>query len=328
MPRVELSQGLHSSSAIAQALDGAHSVAFHGGLGAPLIPSAAGPWKKNISPETVSSFAHNAYTKSGLALVSDGNDSANLAKWIGEFFPNVPTAPLATSAPSNASTNYFGGEQRIPSTAGNAIVVGFPGSSALGTAGFKPEYAVLAELLGGQSHVKWSNGSSLLAKEVALIPGASASSQNNAYSDTGLFTVTLSGSTVGVRKAAYAAAETLRKVAGGQAAAEDVKKAVALAKFGAIEHAGDELIGTQLLSGKGAVKFADIAKAFDGVTEAQVKKVSLRALPPFCPCYKPRAMTKLFILFCYRPPLASSPVKPHLPLLATSMRSPSHRTLA
>lgn len=272
MPRVKLSQAAHSSSAIAQATDAAYSVAFHSGLGAPLIPAATGPWKKNISADAISAFAQNAYTKSSLALVSDGNDSTNLAKWIGEFFPNVPSnAPAKQAAPT--ATKYFGGEQRVPSTAGNAIVIGFPGSSVLGNPGFKPEHAVLAELLGGQSNVKWSTGSSLLAKAIAPLSDVSVSTKNDAYSDAGFFAITLSGSTAGVSKAAHATTETLKKVAAGQIVAEDVQKAVALAKFRAVESAGDELIGTRLLSGSSAVQFSDIAKEFNGVTEAQVKKV-------------------------------------------------------
>ncbi|PGH23144.1 hypothetical protein AJ80_02775 [Polytolypa hystricis UAMH7299] len=267
------------ASPATQAVESAHKVAFHRGLGNPLVPSPSAPVNQYLVAEGIAGYAEGAYAKPSIAIVSNGSNTTDVAKWVGEFFAEVPTA--ATSSPfapkAAQPAQYYGGEERIPSQAGNAIVIAFPGSNAFTTTGYKAEVAVLSALLGGQSTIKWSAGSSLLAKAASAFPNISVSTQNAAYADAGLLYVTISGAHAAtVSSAAGAVVETLKKVAAGEVAAEDVKRATALAKFRALESAqslytGIELTGEGLIHGGKAFQIAQVGQAIEKVSDAQVK---------------------------------------------------------
>ncbi|THC93514.1 hypothetical protein EYZ11_007005 [Aspergillus tanneri] len=260
------------------AVDAAHALAFHRGLGESITPSVTVPFEKYLSAEALSEYAQQAYAKSNIALIGSGPNSADLSKWVGEFFKELPSTGSSSQyklQPSTAS-KYYGGEQRISSKAGNAIVIAFPGSSAFGTSGYKPEASVLAALLGGESTIKWTPGFSLLAQATQGFSQVRASTQTHTYSDAGLFTITLSGKADQVASAGKNAVDLLKKVAAGEIASEDVKKATALAKFRALESAqsletGLEATGSALLSGSKPYQIGEIAQSIDGVTESQVK---------------------------------------------------------
>lgn len=77
--------------------------------------------------------------------------------------------------------------------------------------------------------------------------------------------------------------DALKKVAAGEVASEDIKKAVALAKFRALESAqnlgtGLEATGSALLSGGKPYQIGEIAQSIDAVTVAQVTDVSISYL--------------------------------------------------
>ncbi|KAM5444705.1 ubiquinol-cytochrome c reductase core subunit 1 [Microsporum ferrugineum] len=276
---VKFSQNAIAASPSAQALDAAHTLAFHQGLGNPLTIPASAPLKKYVSAEGVADFAQGVYTKPSIAVVSSGSNSAELSKWIGQFFTELPTTTASGKfAPATSQqTKYYGGEQRISSQAGNAVVIAFPGSSAYGTSGYKPELAVLASLLGGESSIKWSTGSSILAKATEAFPGVHVSTNQGAYTDAGLFHITVSGQTADrVSQAAKAVVEALNNVAAGNIAAEDVKKAIALARFRVLDvgsslTAGSEATGSALIHGGKSFSIAANAQDLEKVTEAQVK---------------------------------------------------------
>jgi len=260
------------------ALDGAHGLAFHRGLGDNITPSSSTPFEQYLSTEALAEFAKAAYAKPNIALVAGGPNSAEWSKWVAQFFVDLPTS-LGTSRfkPKEASpSHYYGGEQHIPSKSGNAIVIGFPGSSALGTPGYKPESAVLAALLGGETSVKWASGFSLLAKAANNFPRVRISTKNHAYSDAGLFAITVSGKADQVSAVSKNAVDAMKKVAIGDVASEDIKKAIALAKFRALEAAQNletslELTGLALINGGKPYQAGEIAQGFDRVTEQQVK---------------------------------------------------------
>ncbi|KAK2746233.1 ubiquinol-cytochrome c reductase core subunit 1 [Myotisia sp. PD_48] len=277
-PLLKLSQASFAANPTAQALDSAHTVAFHKGLGNSLTPSYS---TKNISAEGIADFAKGVYTKPSIAVVSNGANAAEVSKWVGQFFADVPAT--GNVSPSQQS-QYFGGEQRVPSQAGNAIVLAFPGSSAFGTSEYKPELSVLASLLGGQSSIKWSTGSTILAEAVESISGVQVSTKNAAYSDNGLFHITISGSSASsVAQASRKVVESLKKVAAGEVAAEDVKKAVALSKFRALDasqslSAGDEVTGSSLLYGGKPFSILGTAQSVEKVTDAQLKAAAKNLL--------------------------------------------------
>lgn len=262
------------------AIDAAHGVAFHRGLGTPLTPSQTTPYEKYLSGEALAQYAKDAYSKTNIALVATGPNSADVSKWVGQFFKDLPTGGASGQyklQPSQA-TQYFGGEQRIPSKAGNAVVIAFPGSGAFGTAGFKAESSVLAALLGGESTIKWTPGFSLLSQATKGFSHLRVSTQNHGYSDAGLFAVTLSGAASQISAASKNVVDALRKAAAGEVASEDIKKAVALAKFRALEsvqtlETGLQATGSGLVHGSKAYQIGEIAQALDGVTEEHVKKV-------------------------------------------------------
>ncbi|KAJ5908011.1 hypothetical protein N7495_000693 [Penicillium taxi] len=269
---LKLQQQAHSASSESIALDAAHGVAFHRGLGAPLTPSQSTPYEKYLSGDALAKFAQSAYSKSNVAVVSSVPNSAEVSKWVGQFFKDLPSAQ-ALSAPA---TKYFGGEQRLPSKAGNAVVIAFPGSSAFGTAGFKTESSVLAALLGGESSIKWTPGFSLLSQATQGFNFLKVSTKNIAYSDAGLFTVTLTGAPDQVSAASKNVVDALKKTAAGEVSSEDIKKAIALAKFRTLEsihtlETGLEATGSGLIHGSKAYQISEVAQAFDSVSEEQVK---------------------------------------------------------
>ncbi|KAJ5698277.1 Cytochrome b-c1 complex subunit 2 [Penicillium macrosclerotiorum] len=263
------------------ALDAAHGVAFHRGLGSPITPSQTNPYEKYVSADALAQFAQDAYAKSNVALVASGPNSAEVSKWVGQFFKDLPTGTASSQykvQPTEAS-KYFGGEQRIASKTGNAVVIAFPGSSAFGTAGYKAEASVLAALLGGQSTIKWTPGFSLLSKATQGFSQLNVSTQNLAYSDAGLFTVTLSGQADQVGAATKNVVDALKKAAAGEVSSEEIKKATALAKFRALEsiqtlETGLEATGSGLIHGNKPYQIGEIAQAIENVSEQQVKEVA------------------------------------------------------
>lgn len=312
------------SSAETVAVDAAHGVAFHRGLGAPITPSQSTPYEKYLSGDALAQFAQDAYAKSNIALVATGPNSADVSKWVGQFFQDLPTGASAGQYKLQASepTKYFGGEQRLPSKNGNAVVIAFPGSSAFGTAGYKPEASVLAALLGGESSIKWTPGFSLLSKATQGFSFLNVSTKNLSYSDAGLFTVTLTGAADQIGAASKNVVDALKKAAAGEVASEDIKKAIALAKFSALEsvqtlETGLEATGSGLVHGSKAYQIGEIAQALEKVTEQQVKDV----------CFKSLAFSNdSFILTnsFYRPPRLSFPERP---LSSASAMFTSFRTL-
>ncbi|UKZ56328.1 hypothetical protein TrVGV298_010164 [Trichoderma virens] len=255
------------------ALDNAHAVAFHSGLGAALNPSTTAPFQKYVNEEYVASFADVVYSKPNIAVVADGASSQALSKWVDQFFKGVPTAASSGQTLKTEASKYFGGEQRTSHTSGNAVVIAFPGSDA---AGSKPEIEVLATLLGGQSTIKWAPGFSLLSKATAGTPGLSIVSSNQSYSDAGLLTVQLSGAAASVRKAAEETVKALKAIAAGTVSKEDVAKAVANAKFNLLEKAQTRgssvlLAGTGLVHTGKVQDLVALTKSLDAVTADKLK---------------------------------------------------------
>ncbi|KAL2817233.1 Metalloenzyme, LuxS/M16 peptidase-like protein [Aspergillus cavernicola] len=262
----------------AVAVDAAHSLAFHQGLGESITPSAHVPYEKNLSTEAVAEFAKSAYAKSNIALVGSGVSSSELSKWVGDFFKGLPTAGTSGQyqPKSNAASKYYGGEQRISTKAGNAVVIAFPGSGAFGASAYKPAASVLAALLGGEPSIKWTPGFSLLGQATQGFSHIRATTKNYAYSDAGLLTISLSGKAEQVASAGKSAVDVLKKAAAGEISAEDIKKASALAKFRALESAqtletGLEATGSALINGSKPYQIGEVAQSVDSVTEAQVK---------------------------------------------------------
>lgn len=267
------------------AINSAHGVAFHRGLGTPLFPSSSVPLNKYIDEQSIKDFSRSAYSKSNIAVVANGADQQELTKWVSQFFGGVASG----GAVSGSATQYYGGEERIAHNGGNAYVIAFPGSSSF-TSGkeYKPEIAVLSALLGGKSSIKWSSGFSILGKATGAYPGASAATTHFSYSDAGLLAIQFTGSAKAIASAAKEAVKSIESIANGSISKEDFTKAVALAKFRALEEgqnveAGLVATGAGLVHGGKPFQIDEVSKSVEGVSAEKLKAVSfIRCLLENC----------------------------------------------
>jgi ubiquinol-cytochrome c reductase core subunit 2 len=266
LPSINAQIKQFTTNSAQQALEATHVAAFHRGLGEGQFAVI----KKYVSHTSVADYAKQAYNKSNIAIVGSGLAHGEVAKWTGEFFKDLSAGPALTSPASK----YYGGEQRIEKDAPAAFVLGFPGSAA-GTQ-FKPEFKVLAHLLGGKSQVKWTNGASLISQAIAPLVGVNAEANHLSYSDAGLLYVTVGGPEDKLVKAGEAVVGAIK--AAGSATKEQVEAAVKQAKFDVLAKAEDKQLGLEdvgqsvIHNGK-APQYNDAVKALEGVSHETIQKV-------------------------------------------------------
>ncbi|ROT43370.1 cytochrome b-c1 complex subunit 2 [Sodiomyces alkalinus F11] len=273
-------QGVAASNPAALALDAAHSVAFHHGLGSPLNLTSSVPTQPYLNESSIAEFAGAAYAKPNITIVADGASQAEVSKWVEQFFKASPVSSSTSLGLNTSPSKYYGGESRVSHTAGNSVVIAFPGSS-YGTP--SPETAVLAALVGGKSSIKWSSGFSMLSRTVGGLPGLSVSTASVSYSDAGLFTVQLTGSALAVRKAAEETVKALKAVAEGKVSKEDLTKAIAKAKFDVLEasegrNASMLLAGSSTLHTGKPIEIIDAIKPLESVTADKLKAAAQNLL--------------------------------------------------
>lgn len=270
-------QAAFDANVPALALDYAHAVAFHSGLGTPIYPTPAASYQRYLNEEYIASFADVVYAKPNIVVVADGASPDSMSKWVGQFFREVPATPSSGQTLKAEPSKYHGGEQRTGHIGGSSMVIAFPGS---GRNNAKPEIAVLAALLGGKPTIKWTPGFSLLSKATSGTSGLSVSATNLSYSDAGLLAIQLSGPAAAVRKAAEDTVKALKSVADGSISKEDVTRAVANAKFEAMEKIALR-DPSMLMAGSGVLHtgkpwdIAALAGGFDSVTADKLKSVRL-----------------------------------------------------
>lgn len=279
-PTVKLAQKALLGDVTQLAINSVHGVAFHRGLGEPLHPTSSTPLSKYLNAERIQAWSQAAYAKPNIAVVANGASHADLSKWVGEFFSDVSSSPPSdVPAIDTTPTKYYGGEERIAHDSGNTMILAFPGSSSFTGSSYKPELVVLAALLGGESSIKWSPGFSLLSRNTAAHPHAHISTSHAAYSDAGLLCISITGNANHIKAASIEVVKTLKSVAAGEVSNEDLKKAIASAKFTALESGeslatGVELTGAGLIYGGKAFQIDEVGKGIDSVSGDQLKKVS------------------------------------------------------
>lgn len=220
LPIVQTEAQSALSNPTALALDTAHAVAFRRGLGNSLYASAHSP----VSASDVQAYAQQAFAKSNIAVLGSGISTEKLQQAVQSAFGSGS----GSSSLSGGSTTYYGGEQRIAldSHSGSQPTMVI----AYGTTNASADLTVLPHLVGGESSIKWSAGSSPLSQAAAKVAGASARSFLIPYSDASLFGVVVAAPTsAGVATVAKDVVAALKSVNGAKD--EDVKKAVAKAKF-------------------------------------------------------------------------------------------------
>ncbi|WWD17132.1 hypothetical protein CI109_101569 [Kwoniella shandongensis] len=262
----------HASPSVL-ALDIAHSLAFRRGLGNSLYASPNYP----VTIDDVKSFAHTASAKSNIAVIGTGISTEALSSAVSSAFGSGSSP--AGSGLTGGATKYFGGEARLPldihgpPTALPTVVVAF-GSSSPATADLK----VLKQLLGGESSLKWSPGSSPLSQAAAKIPGASAKAFLLPYSDASLFGVVVTAPTSVQTKTLAEEVVNVIKAAAKGAKDDEVKRAVAKATF-ADAISSETLDG--LVSSVGPALFAGGAikpESFSSVSASSVSKAATELL--------------------------------------------------
>ncbi|KAL8963449.1 MAG: hypothetical protein Q9193_000281 [Seirophora villosa] len=285
IPIIKLGQKHILGNTAEMAVNSAHAVAFHRGLGTALHPTSSVPITKYLYHDDLKTFSQAAYAKPNFAVVANGTSHDELSKWIGEFFNDSPTAPPKGFPPIETKpSKYYGGEERIAHDRGNNMIIAFPGSGAYTGGHYNAAIAVLSSLLGGQSYIKWSPGFSLLARATAAQTQAHVSTRNISYSDAGLLTIAMGGNARDIREASIAIVEILKAISGGDIAKDDITKAKANAKFrtlsaGENTGTGLELTGAGLVQSGKASQLHGIADAIDGVTEDAVKKLEQSDAP-------------------------------------------------
>jgi ubiquinol-cytochrome c reductase core subunit 2 len=291
LPQLHLAHKRYLANTTEMAINSAHVLAFHRGLGTPTSFASTSPYTKYIHPETISYFSKLAYAKPNFAIVANGAKHDDLSNWVNQFFDDVPASVTVEGGLAcTEQSKYFGGEERIAHDGRNTMVIGFPGSSSFTGKFYKPEIAVLGSLLGGDSHIKWSRGFSLLGKAKAS-DETFVNTTSAIYSDAGLLYTVIKGSAKNVAETAKATVDVINKIASGEISKEDFTKAKAAAKFKELEYgqdlrAGLVLTGNGLVSGDKAYQIDEVAKAVDGVTEESVKAVS-----PALHCATKRVLT-------------------------------------
>ncbi|KAN0061622.1 ubiquinol-cytochrome c reductase core subunit 1 [Thecaphora frezii] len=260
------------------------------GLGASLFASPATP----VSHKDAVAYAKSTFAKNNIAVLGSGIESEKLSQLVAKHFGSLAESASVASAPAQ----YFGGEQRIAFTAPHGaeetraslghFLIGFEGAGHR-NASASAELAVLRSLLGGESSVKWSKGSSPLSQIADKVAGAEAKSFNLTFSDSGVFGVHVSAPHSRILEATKAVSQAFKEVASG-ASKEDLAKAIAKAKFeqaAAFETsrvASHEAVAGQLLEGEGVRSLEEsVAKleavTVDGLAKAAEKLVGDKAKP-------------------------------------------------
>lgn len=216
-PVIESESTAASTDPGTRAVELAHALAFRSGLGSSLFANPHSP----VTTEDIKSFAASAFSKGNIAVLGTGIDQGTLSKLVEKALG----AATSGSAPSSSASAYFGGETRLESHGGPQTV--FIGYGSAGPS--DPALAALAAHLSPEPSLKWSKGLSPFAE---LPVGTSVQAVYLPYSDATLFGLLVQGTTTeGVKEAGKIAVQAL-KAAGG-AKAEDLKKAIAKAKFAA-----------------------------------------------------------------------------------------------
>ncbi|KIK66374.1 hypothetical protein GYMLUDRAFT_218498 [Collybiopsis luxurians FD-317 M1] len=258
-----------------QAIELAHALAFHHtGLGSSLI--APPHFEHHVSHEDIKAFAQSVFgNKDNLAVLGTGIEQGKLAELVERSLSGAFTS--SSSAATVIPSKYFGGESRIQTQHGGpqTVFIGF------GTAGSAPpaELSALASYLSPTPSIKWSPGTSPISSALSSIP-ASVEVVYLPYTDASLFGFVVQGATPeSVRQAGKAAVDALKKIGNEGLKGDELKKAVAKAKFAAASAVeGREglvgVLGGKVLGRGAAATLDESIKALEGVNESGFVKAT------------------------------------------------------
>ena len=221
-PLISFDTRTASSDSLTRSLEAAHAIAFRSGLGSSLFA----PDHPHFGVDDIKVFAQRAFVKDNVAVVGTNIEASTLNKLVDTSFAGVSGASAVDETPAS---HYFGGETRLEAAHGGlqTVFVGFGTTNVSASA----ELATLAAHLSTTSSVKWARGLSPMVQ--AILEGTSVQSLYLPYSDAGLFGLVVSGRTAeGVKEAGKVAVEVLKNSTKGLTE-DELKSALAKAKFGA-----------------------------------------------------------------------------------------------
>lgn len=209
-----------------KALEALTATAYHGkGPGASYFISPGSP----LSVETATNYVRQSLTADNISVSAAGLDVGEVAELVGQNF-NLKSGSKNTPE----AAKYYGGEARVPfaSHGEEEFILAYDAGKLAG----KPELTVLAHLLGGQTHVKWSKGQSLLSKVATEVEGAKAAPVDLSFEGAGLFGVQVSTHNPETSARAVQLAFNALKDLAQTAPQEKVQAAIAQAKFNLASH--------------------------------------------------------------------------------------------
>ncbi|KAF9074351.1 Metalloenzyme, LuxS/M16 peptidase-like protein [Rhodocollybia butyracea] len=257
-----------------RAVEAAHAMAFHNGLGSSLL---AVP-HSSITHEDIKNFAQSAFTRENIAVLGTGIDQATLSSLVEKSLSKISTSSQLASSPSS----YYGGETRLQAHGGpQTIFVGF-GATGVPTS----ELAALAAYLSPTPSIKWSQGTSPIS--TAIPEGTSVEVVYLPYTDASLFGFLVQGSNgSAIKEASKAAIQALKSASSGLKG-DDLKKAVAKAKFAAASAVDSReglvsMLGSKVLAGQGSSLDSTLS-SLDNVSATAFSKATsqlIKAKPVF-----------------------------------------------
>lgn len=271
------------------ALEISHRIAFRKGLGNSLFASPDEP----VAFADVQTFFRSAFSQE-IGLIGQGIDTATLEGHAGDLFGEELDIQLENrKVPFNSKqavekTSYYGGEERVAidlhllPEAKPTLVVSYGLTKAASA-----DSLVLPHLLGSAPSIKWSAGSSPLGQAAAATEGSTASALLSSYSDAQLLSIEVQAEgSKRLSETGKAVVAAIHELASGKLSDEQVKGAVARAKYEAAANAEytssvAHTVANQLLTGKSA-SLADTFKALDAVTPESLTKVRRRRFDPVC----------------------------------------------
>ncbi|TIB06135.1 hypothetical protein E3P96_00733 [Wallemia ichthyophaga] len=266
-PAIDSEVNAAQRNPLIQAIDAAHTIAFRRGLGNSLFSASEQP----VDLQDVKKFASKVYSADNVAFLTTGQSdfSSNLSSYFNDL--------TATGQVSSQPSKYFGGEQRYSlSHDGHSHPSAF---IAWGSTSPSPAHNVLAELLGGQSNIKWSRGLSPLS----AIEEGNVNALNFDYSDANLFGFTVESSTdLNVKTASQKAVAALKAVAQNGVESAQLQSAIAKSKFNYTLYA-DSAQGWKQLNGEGLINnnlksLDQVLGEFDGVSTTSIQQAAAHLL--------------------------------------------------
>lgn len=255
---------VHCASTSARVSDVVHKTAFRRGLGNPVV--MADYQVGNVTTDALRHHVATLYSGDRIVIVGSGVNHDDLLHMFRKDIHGLP----ASGAPVSVPGVYHGGEAYVETdTDMTTVVLAHQGAAA--TSANQASLKVLQALLGGATRiVKYAPSSSPVHSAVAGTAGASAYAFNDAYTDAGLFGVSVSAPAASISEAIKRTNEMLNKVLTGGFSAQDVERAKKQVKGHVLDTTRSQRDHAVGVLGQTP---EDLAALVDNVTQASVTQV-------------------------------------------------------